>query len=262
MGGGSRGGSDGPPVPSELDAMKYRDVWWDNEEDETHGAEIEMDAHHRLIQEKYRRLAPWFDNVAAPFFGAAFQREAVSLLHLKSGDAVVDVACGTGSNFAAIEQGIGQSGRLIGIDLSEEMLQRARARVVLHGWTNVTLINAAIEQVYIDAVADALLFSFAHDVLQSPHALHNLFKYAGPDARVAACGIKLPPMWNMLPAFFIFQIARYYHTMPSGLSKPWMHLIAFISNPEIQLRAFETIYIVHGTARATGSAPHPNTSVS
>lgn len=225
--------------------MKPRDACSDNTEDETAAAERE--ARHTLVQEKYRWLAPWFDSIAAPLLGAAYQREAVSLLHLKNGDVVFDVACGTGSNFAAIEREIGRRGRLIGIDLSEEMLQRARARVVSNGWTNVTLLEAAVEHADIDATADALLFSFAHDVLQSPCALRNLFKHAVPGARVAACGIKLPPMWNMLPAFLIFQIARHYHVVESGLSEPWAHLLAFVSDARIRLRAFETIYVVHGT---------------
>jgi ubiquinone/menaquinone biosynthesis C-methylase UbiE len=209
-----------------------------------------MDACHELAQTKYRRIAPWFDSIAAPFLGAAYQREAVSLLHLKTGDVVVDVACGTGSNFAAIERGIGQSGRLIGVDLSEEMLQRARARVASSGWTNVTLIESAIERAKFDTAVDALLFSFAHDVLQSPCALRNLFQHAGPGARVAACGIKLPPIWNVPAAFSILEIARHCHVVDSGLSKPWTHLLAFVSDPEIRLRAFETIYVVHGTARS------------
>lgn len=206
-----------------------------------------MRSQHERAREKYRRHAPWYDTVAAPLLGSAYQREAVSLLRLRPGDVVVDVACGTGSNFALIEQGIGDTGRLIGIDLSPEMLERARGRVVSHGWSNVTLINAPAEEARIDQSVDAFLFSFAHDVLQSPDALGNLFQHAAPATRIAACGIKWAPPWNFPLNFFIFQLAQQYHTVDQGLSEPWRHLRAFSSDLEVGFRAFETVYVAWGT---------------
>jgi ubiquinone/menaquinone biosynthesis C-methylase UbiE len=206
-----------------------------------------MNSHHELTRAKYRQHAPWYNSVAAPLLGASYQREAVSLLHLSAGDAVVDVACGTGSNFPLIEQEIRHTGHLIGVDLSPEMLRQARARVVSHGWTNVTLINAPAEEVQIHDTVNAFLFSFAHDVLQSSYALRNLLQYATPGTSVAACGIKWAPWWNLPLNLLIFQIARQYHTLHAGLSEPWGHLAAFVSNLEIKLRAFEMVYVACGT---------------
>jgi len=202
---------------------------------------------HELARQKYRLHAPWYDSVAAPLLGASYQREAVSLLHLGAGDVVVDVACGTGINFPLIEQGIAHTGHLIGVDVSPEMLREAHIRVVSHGWTNVTLINAPAEEAQIHQTVDAFLFSFAHDVLQSPRALRNLFQHARRGARVAACGIKWAPWWSFPSNLFVFQIAQQYHVVHEGLSKPWGHLTAFVSNLEIRLMAFETIYMACGT---------------
>lgn len=210
-----------------------------------------MAARYQLVKEIYRHHAPWYDRVAAPVFGLRFQKEAVSNLSLKTGDVVVDVACGTGSNFTFIEQCIGDTGHLIGIDLSAEMLQQAHLRVAVNRWSNVTLINAPAEEAQLHDTANAFLFSFAHDVLQSPVALHNLFQHATEGARMAACGIKWAPWWNFYMNSFIFQIAYQYHSVHTGLSKPLEILEEFVSDPVINSRAFDTVYVAYGTVIRT-----------
>jgi ubiquinone/menaquinone biosynthesis C-methylase UbiE len=204
---------------------------------------------YQHVKEVYRRIAPWYDRVAAPVLGLRFQKEAISYLGLKTGDVVVDVACGTGSNFTFIERCIGDSGHLIGIDLSAEMIHQARLRVSVNKWSNVTLINSPAEEAQFPPTANAFLFSFAHDVLQSPVALGNLFQHATEGTRVAACGIKWAPWWNFSMNWLIFQIAQQYHTVHTGLAKPWETLAKFVSDPVINLRAFGTVYVAYGTVK-------------
>lgn len=89
----------------------------------------------------------WYD-VISPLYdlGATgsgrVRREAVTELRLKAGDAVLDIACGTGLNFPLIQAGIGPEGLLIGLDFSAGMLAKARPRVRRQGWDNVHLIEA------------------------------------------------------------------------------------------------------------------------
>jgi SAM-dependent methyltransferase len=65
--------------------------------------------------------------------------QAIERLDLRPGARVLDVACGTGANFALIEQRIGPSGDLVGVDVTPRMLNQARARVARAGWSNVRL---------------------------------------------------------------------------------------------------------------------------
>jgi len=211
-----------------------------------------MRANLELAREKYRRHAAYYDRVAAPALGAAFQREAVALLRLEAGDVVVDVGCGTGSNFPFIESAIGETGRLMGIDLSPEMLEQARARAAAKSWTNVTLINTSAEEAHIGEEADALLFSFTHDVLQSPRALRNIFRHAKRGARVAACGIKWAPWWSFPLNYFVWQLASQYQTTYEGLSRPWARLADFVPDLDVRLRAFGTVYVASGAAPGAG----------
>jgi SAM-dependent methyltransferase len=54
----------------------------------------------------------------------------------------VEIGCGTGLNFGLVQERIGPTGRLLGVDLCADMLEQARQRVAARGWDNVELIRA------------------------------------------------------------------------------------------------------------------------
>jgi demethylmenaquinone methyltransferase/2-methoxy-6-polyprenyl-1,4-benzoquinol methylase len=92
---------------------------------------------------------------------SAFRRRAVEALRLRPGDTVVEVGCGTGLNFSLIEEAIGPAGRIIGIDLTDAMLARARCRVRVRGWRNVTTIQADAARFRFPAGVNAILSTYA-----------------------------------------------------------------------------------------------------
>jgi hypothetical protein len=75
----------------------------------------------------------------------------------------------------------GSSGVIIGLDPAPEMLRWPRAKLDVHGWTGVHLIEASAEEANIPGLVDADLFSAVHDVLQSPTALDNVFGTCVPE---------------------------------------------------------------------------------
>jgi len=77
------------------------------------------------------------------------------------------------------------------------MLALARDRADSSGWVNVTLIEAAVEEAEFDVCADVALFSFTHDVLQSPSAVANVVAPLHPGGRFACVGAKLAGLWNV-----------------------------------------------------------------
>ena len=64
----------------------------------------------------------------------AYRRRAVAALHLGLGDTVVEMCCGTGLNFPLLQAAVGPAGRIIGVDLTDAMLDGARRRVERNGW--------------------------------------------------------------------------------------------------------------------------------
>ena len=65
--------------------------------------------------------------------GTAFEvehhAEALRLANIQEGQHVLDVACGTGRGTVGLAQAIGGSGRVDALDLSEAMLEQARAKI-------------------------------------------------------------------------------------------------------------------------------------
>jgi ubiquinone/menaquinone biosynthesis C-methylase UbiE len=95
------------------------------------------------IRAEYNRIAPLFSLGSALIFphrAHLIAREVLPRLGLQGGETVLDVGCGTGHNFLYLLNAIGPRGRLIGVDLAEGMLIRARRRIESHGWKNVQLV--------------------------------------------------------------------------------------------------------------------------
>src|SRR5215204_2605855 len=101
---------------------------------------MHMPEPNATIRRRYGRLASIYDwaNLEGVLYADARAR-AIDRLDLRPGARVLDVACGTGVNFTLIEQRIGPSGELVGVDLTAGMLDRARARIARKGWHNVRL---------------------------------------------------------------------------------------------------------------------------
>ena len=70
-----------------------------------------------------------------------YRTMAVNALDLKPGDTVLEIACGTGLNFSRLQKAVGATGKIIGIDMTDKMLDQARKRIAVTGWTNVELIK-------------------------------------------------------------------------------------------------------------------------
>ncbi len=177
------------------------------------------------------------------------QRRAIDRLELRRGHTVLDVACGTGLNFAGIRAAIGAEGCLIGIDLTADMLAVARGRVESHGWRNVQLIEGNVEEASIPMPVDAALFSFSHDVLRSPAAVARVVEAVKPGGRVVACGSKWGPWWA-LPVNAVLAVTSLpYTTTFEGFREPWSLLARSVAEGGVESLALGSMYVFSGTTR-------------
>src|SRR5258708_22713453 len=93
----------------------------------------------------YRAIAEKYDHATRLINGV--RRDAVAALHLKPGETVMDVGCGSGFSFGPILEAIGPSGRLLAFDHSPELLRIAGSRIADAGWTNMVLKESTAEAV-------------------------------------------------------------------------------------------------------------------
>lgn len=95
----------------------------------------------------------------------AFRERLTELAALQPGEFVLDVGCGTGTLAIAAKQRVGDSGVVVGIDASPEMIDRAKRKAR----------NAGVEVQFQPAVVEALPFPDASfDVVFSTLMLHHL----------------------------------------------------------------------------------------
>jgi len=177
------------------------------------------------------------------------RQRAIDLLSLKSGDRVLDVGCGTGLSFTAVEGLVGVGGSIVGIEQSPEMLERARSRAAENNWRNVTLISAAVEEAAIPIAADAALFHFTHDIMRTRNAIANVVRHLKPGARVVAAGLKWAPIRTMPLNLFVWNAALRSTSTLEGLARPWSNLQALVPGLEVEQMLGGTVYVASGIVK-------------
>lgn len=153
----------------------------------------------RLLLETYARGAGWYD----PFVYAVtlglqqrLRTRLVQKLAPQPGAVVLDLACGTGLNFAAIEKAVGHSGHLIGVDISADMLTEAYKKILHAGWSNVTLVQADVTVFRPPQPVDAVLCTFAIGLLPDPDlGARKIVGMARPGGRVLVADTRLVGRW-------------------------------------------------------------------
>lgn len=195
-------------------------------------------------QEQYRRRASRYDAELAPF--EPIRAMAVEQLELHRGDTVLDVGCGTGLSFDALESRVGATGRVVGVEPCAEMLERAQLRVHDHHWDNVELVHAKAAASHLPAKADAALFFFTHDVVRDKPSLDHVLAHLKPGAHVVASGLQWAHPWLWPANLFVLAAALYSVSSLEGLGRPWDKLAARLRDVQLQTSLLGGIYIVKG----------------
>lgn len=69
---------------------------------------------------------------------------------IKSGDTVLDLGSGAGNDVFIARRECGRTGKVIGLDFTDEMLDKARQNCIKLGYTNVEFIKGDIESIPLD----------------------------------------------------------------------------------------------------------------
>ena len=128
----------------------------------------------------------WVDNIERthallqPLGEALMSRAAPG-----EGEQVLDIGCGGGLNSMEIAVLVGETGYVCGVDVSEMIVDHARAQPNLPGHLQFTCVDAAVED-FGDARFDLLFSRFGVMFFEDPKAAFaNLRKALQPEGRLA-----------------------------------------------------------------------------
>jgi demethylmenaquinone methyltransferase/2-methoxy-6-polyprenyl-1,4-benzoquinol methylase len=141
------------------------------------------------VRSMFDRIAPVYDlmnRFMTVGLDGRWRRLAASLA-VRPGDRVLDAACGTG-DLALADLRAG-AGRVTGLDFSERMLARARAKAPALEWVQGDLLALPFEAGAFDA---ATVGFGVRNVADLPLALHELRRVLQPGGRLAILEITQP----------------------------------------------------------------------
>ena len=192
----------------------------------------------------YRMRCGYYDLQLAPY--EVLRRCAVEHLALQPGQTVLDIGCGTGMSLDLLQQAVGPQGQVVAVDQCREMLEQARRRVDCAGWDQVELVCSPVQEAVLPASADAALFHFTHDILQTPAALDHVLAHLAPGARLAVCGLKWAPPWFAALNPLVWWNAVQSVTTLDGLDAPWSGLTQRGARLSVESLFGGTLFLAHG----------------
>ncbi len=133
------------------------------------------------------------------------RRQAVAALNLRPDSQVLEIGCGTGLNFRFILEHLDpRAGKLVGLDFSGDMLQRAARRVARHGWSSVELREADATTLDLGRRFDAVFFGYSLTMIPNWRAaLARACEHLTPGGRLVVLDFSrfegwgpLAPLWR------------------------------------------------------------------
>ena len=205
------------------------------------------------VRALYDRLAPVYDAVAAGYdwVGAGrFHRHAVDALDLQPGNTAVDLCCGTGVNLPHLVEAVGPTGRVVGVDLSPGMLERARQRVEDAGWDNVELVEVDVRDFDFPEPVHGVVSTFGLEMVpEHGDVIARAVAALAPGRRIAVGGLRHPERW---PERLVelgalvnrpFGVTRAYEDI-----QPWRSVQAHTSEVDYQESLLGAAYLAVGEA--------------
>jgi len=214
------------------------------------------------IIQTYRKRAANYDFTANLYylFGYrewAYRRMAIEALKLQLGDTILELACGTGINFPLFQRYIGPTGRIIGVDLTDAMLEQARKRIANQGWKNVSLIQHDASTYQIPSNVKAVFSSFALSLFpDTKQVLKNIANSLVPGGRLVLIELQIPKFWPSWIASAAIALMKPFAVTDDWVAhRPWKTIRSTINarfdNVEVTERFFGLTYIISGIKSAS-----------
>lgn len=205
-----------------------------------------MPSREEDAQAFYGRWARLYDLLARRTPGIRTLRaRAATACELDRGDTVVEMGCGTGANLPYLRERVGPEGRVIGIDFTRPVLDRARELAA--PFENVAVVrgDATAPPIRPDEV-DAVLATFVVGMLSDPAgAVDDWCDLVGPGGHVVLVNAARSREWYAPPVNAVFRAVVVLSTPPTTR-------LRYETDPHALLD--ERVAAAHGRLRDRSSA--------
>jgi len=180
------------------------------------------------IRDLYKKRAANYDGSANLYYLIGFRENiyrkiAVEKLDLKRGDKVLEFGCGTGLNFRFLRDAVGEEGRIIGVDLTKEMLLKAKERSEAKGWHNIELVHVDAANYQFPQKINGILSTFALTLVPEYEEVISRASLAlNPHDKLVVADLKRPDQWPLwLVKLGVLITKPFGVTLDLSERKPW-----------------------------------------
>lgn len=137
---------------------------------------------------------------------------------IKEGDTVVDLGSGAGNDCFIARAEVGDTGQVVGIDFSTQMVEKARKNATKRGYTNVKFIEGDIEQMPLpDSFADVVVSNCVLNLLpEKDKIFKEVYRVLKPDGHFCISDVVLE---GHFPKEFTDNAAMYAGCIASAIQK-------------------------------------------
>ena len=159
-----------------------------------------------------------------------------ALASLKEGEAVLDLGSGAGFDCFLAANTVGVAGEVIGVDMTPEMIEKARANARKGGYSNVDFRLGELEHLPVaDSAVDVIISNCVINLTPDKTAVfREAFRVLRPDGRFAVSDMVL---LRALPPAVKDSAAAYVSCLSGAIMKD-----AYLAT--IRAAGFENVYIV------------------
>jgi demethylmenaquinone methyltransferase/2-methoxy-6-polyprenyl-1,4-benzoquinol methylase len=117
----------------------------------------------------YDKMSKWYD-ILAGRSERKYTKKGLEKLNVKEGETVLEIGFGTGDCIAALARSVGNSGKVYGIEISEQMLNIALSKLKKAGLSERVKLNCgdAAKLPFKANFCDAVFMSFTLELFDTP----------------------------------------------------------------------------------------------
>ncbi len=214
----------------------------------------------KIIKEQYEAWATTYDKDKVEIIRSdtgielgEFVNFILDNCHLQDGQSVLDVGIGTGLISMSIARRLSGECKILGIDITDVMLKKAKANIKKESLGDViSLRKASAESIpannnFYDLIV--CIFTIRHTNIKN--ALSEFMRVLKPTGRVVIVDLYAPEKWRTLPAKIIMPVFKLFFIRKKKMRaekeskiftlEEWKTLVKEIGGKNIQIEKFPNI---------------------